>query len=73
MMMMMIIMMTHSRSRIQLPDNKHSQGDELCVIVSIAIHLRVKPTGVLQVKKKISVSLMGHAVAQFVEALRYKL
>jgi hypothetical protein len=52
-----MMMMTHSRSRIQLPDNKHSQRDELCEIVSIVTHFRVTQTGVLHIKKKTYISL----------------
>jgi hypothetical protein len=66
MMMVMMMMMSHSRSRIQLPDNKHSQRDELCVIVSIIIHLGVTQSERLHIKKNNSTSLMGHAVAQLV-------
>jgi hypothetical protein len=43
-----MMMMIHSRSLIQLPRNKYSQRDELCMIVSFVIHFRVTQTGVLQ-------------------------
>jgi len=56
---MMMMMMTHSRSRIQLPDNKHAQRDELCMTESIVTRLRVTPTWVLHIKKKIYISLLG--------------
>jgi hypothetical protein len=34
----------HARGRTGLPDNKHSQKSELCVIVNMVTHLIVKPT-----------------------------
>jgi hypothetical protein len=43
-------MMTYARGRNWLPDNKHPQKSELCVIVNIVTHLIVTPTGKLHIK-----------------------
>jgi hypothetical protein len=45
--------MDYISRRNWLPDNKHSQKIELCVKVILVIHLRVTPTGMLWIHKRI--------------------